>query len=812
MVQRPRPVGLSAERFQVRRWWRGALTALCSGLLACSGKITTEWPDAAMAPETDGAPAGESDGPVDHAVADAADAAASDSQASGDVTAPGDATPPPRDAGADEGTISPADAGDAAMDATGPDSGTQTRDASTDATGADSGPPDMGDAAPPSSSATAVGGNPAHTGSNLVPTLAPPLAAIWSFHPGIGVSATYPLIAAGRVYFVYSTGSPQTGAELTAVDEHTGATLWGPVDLASSILPTAAYDGEQVFTVDDSGMVRAFDAATGAPSWTHALGGFTPSGGPPTAYRGLVYVIEDNALIALDEVTGQVRWTAPLDAASAQVAAAVTDDGVFVSLGCESTYAFDRATGSVLWQHLPTCSGFGSTPVAYDGRLYVVEDDGIPEHTDVYDATNGGLIGSLPCFISPAFDNGRAYCNQRTPLVAFDLTTGLQTWTFSDDSQLNLAPFAAGGTVYVASDTGMMFGVDETTGTPTWSTEADRLGASTSTVGGEGILLTSLYGGGGVVAYAHVDLPDAGVVLGDGAVPTPFPLVPNEFPYDLALDATNLYWADGSEIGLAPKSGGSPTTLWTAPSSSTPPESVAVDATNVYFVVRGDGGGTPSTIMSVPIAGGSASTLASSPSLLTGPFVAGPSQVYWVDGAIESVPKTGGTVTTVLPGVEAGALAVDATNLYWSAIDGLHKMPLAGGSDTLLGIPFDPEPELLGPVAATALAVDGANVYYAMNSLAGPGSVGYIPIAGGTPTVLASGRIGDLMAIVIDDRNVYWVEGYGTIQQGAIAAVPKTGGQVTVLVTGLSDPMAVAADGTGVYLPDLARGISKIAE
>jgi hypothetical protein len=62
----------------------------------------------------------------------------------------------------------------------------------------------------------------------------------------------------------------------------------------------------------------------------------------------------------------------------------------------------------------------------------------------------------------------------------------------------------------------MMFGVDQATGAQVWSTEVDNLGASSLTVGGEGILLTQLYAGAGVVAYAHVDVPDAGVVPGDG--------------------------------------------------------------------------------------------------------------------------------------------------------------------------------------------------------------------------------------------------------------------------------------------------------
>jgi hypothetical protein len=164
------------------------------------------------------------------------------------------------------------------------------------------------------------------------------------------------------------------------------------------------------------------------------------------------------------------------------------------------------------------------------------------------------------------------------------------------------------------------------------------------------------------------------------------------------------------------------------------------------------------------------------------------------------------------PGVPAAALAVDASNLYWSASDGLHKLPLSGGLGTLLGVPANAEPMALGRGAAAAIAVDGTNVYYGMNSFAGPGSVGYVPIVGGPATVLASGRPGSVVAIAVDDRNVYWVEGEGTIQQGAIAAVPKTGGQVAVLVSGLSDPMSVAVDPSGVYFPNVGGAIGKIAK
>jgi hypothetical protein len=133
--------------------------------------------------------------------------------------------------------------------------------------------------------------------------------------------------------------------------------------------------------------------------------------------------------------------------------------------------------------------------------------------------------------------------------------------------------------------------------------------------------------------------------------------------------------------------------------------------------------------------------------------------------------------------------------LYWSAADGLYIAPLTGGSATKLA-----------STSAAALAADGTNVYYVAGSNAGPGVVGFVPLSGGSPTLLASGRIGSLVAVAVDDQNVYWIEGEGTIQRGAVAAVPKAGGQVTVLASGLSDPLAIAVDGSGIYFANTAGG------
>ena len=83
--------------------------------------------------------------------------------------------------------------------------------------------------------------------------------------------------------------------------------------------------------------------------------------------------------------------------------------------------------------------------------------------------------------------------------------------------------FAAGGMLYVASDTGMVFAVEEATGSLAWSTQADGLG-TLADGRGPGSAAHQLYASGGIVAYAHADVSDAGVVLGDGGASAPFDL------------------------------------------------------------------------------------------------------------------------------------------------------------------------------------------------------------------------------------------------------------------------------------------------
>jgi hypothetical protein len=78
-----------------------------------------------------------------------------------------------------------------------------------------------------------------------------------------------------------------------------------------------------------------------------------------------------------------------------------------------------------------------------------------------------------------------------------------------------------------------------------------------------------------------------------------------------------------------------------------------------------------------------------------------------------------------------------------------------------------------------------------------------VPVAGGTPVVLAATQRG-VVALAADDQNLYWVAGghaqYEALPpDGALMAVPLGGGDVTVLADAQDQPRFLAVDDELVY-------------
>jgi hypothetical protein len=195
------------------------------------------------------------------------------------------------------------------------------------------------------------------------------------------------------------------------------------------------------------------------------------------------------------------------------------------------------------------------------------------------------------------------------------------------------------------------------------------------------------------------------------------------------------------------------------------PGGVVVDGTNLYYV----GTGT-TTLSSVPLGGGSATSIASVPAGdLTRLIYVDSDAVYYNDGAtnVTSRQPKDGSAATVLAGSAGFEGVSDGVNFY-SAV-GLE----------LVAIPLD------GSASKTLVTWPG-NVFYS------------------APQQFAT-----------DGVRVYYIDpvcSSGSNMDCAIRSVPVGGGAVSTLCASLEAPLSIAATATGVYVVDGATLIKLAKE
>ncbi|MGA9654616.1 MAG: SUMF1/EgtB/PvdO family nonheme iron enzyme, partial [Polyangia bacterium] len=267
------------------------------------------------------------------------------------------------------------------------------------------------------------------------------------------------------------------------------------------------------------------------------------------------------------------------------------------------------------------------------------------------------------------------------------------------------------------------------------------------------------------------------------------------YPEGIVVDSTNVYWmaaGDGTVMKVS-KSGGAPTTIVSGLSADI--GTFAIDATSIYWNTFNSG-----TVMKVPIAGGIPTTLASGQNGPAG-ITVDATNVYWTnwhDGTVMKVPIVGGGIPTILASGQGQPqrIMVDAVNVYWTTEGGtVMKVPIicCVTPTTLASGQGDPN----------GIAIDPTSVYWANYST--PGSVGSVPIGGGTPTILASGQNSPYF-VAVDATSVYWVNwGDGTVMKTLIS-----GGTPTTLSSGQQNPATsgsdIAVDDTSVYWTSASSG------
>lgn len=186
-----------------------------------------------------------------------------------------------------------------------------------------------------------------------------------------------------------------------------------------------------------------------------------------------------------------------------------------------------------------------------------------------------------------------------------------------------------------------------------------------------------------------------------------------DYPHDIAVDGEYVYWdtfVPGGTIAKVPIDGGGKVTLATV-DTMTSPFAMTIDGANVYWTSHGSDTNTGS-VMKVPLAGGTITTLASGYDLPSA-IAVGNGAVFFMshgpDGAtLKKVGINGGAVSTVLADVWVQALASDATNLYLA-----KSRPRFG--TTIVVMPFSSAAtkvmaELDG--AVSQLAVDATTLFW----------------------------------------------------------------------------------------------------
>lgn len=232
------------------------------------------------------------------------------------------------------------------------------------------------------------------------------------------------------------------------------------------------------------------------------------------------------------------------------------------------------------------------------------------------------------------------------------------------------------------------------------------------------------------------------------------------------------------------------------------PQVLVVDATSVYWTNDNIG-----TVMKVPLGGGSPKTLVAGQSR---PFdlAVDSTNVYWAnydDGTLMTMALDGGSSTTLVSDQSSPivAIAIDATNVYWAnEFHSVGKVPLAGGTPTTLAS---------GDFHPLAIAIDAAHLYWTNIDSSGGVTVMKVPLGGGTVTTIASSplsakTLGErifqavlehperdaAMVIAIDATSIYWTSGV------AVMTVPLGGGTPTTLASGYR-AQAIAIDATSIY-------------
>ena len=305
----------------------------------------------------------------------------------------------------------------------------------------------------------------------------PSLTLAWKADVGAGYAS--PIVVGSRVY-MFSRQEPLE--VLQALDAGSGKSIWradypapfkapgGAARHGEGPKSTPAYADGKLFTLGASGILSAFDAASGKRLWQKPAPDVGPKYGTatsPLVERGLVIAHvgghDRGALTAFDVNTGAVRWAWDKDGPgyASPIAAELSGTRQIVTLSQDNLVGLDPGTGQVLWQQPFKTNLWVNvmTPLVYRDTVIVSGNEiGVQAFTV---AKRGG-----------AWTIERAWVNTEVP---FHLSN----------------PVLADGTLYGQSNksAGQFCAIDAATGRTLWKTQGREADSTAVARAGNVLLL-----------------------------------------------------------------------------------------------------------------------------------------------------------------------------------------------------------------------------------------------------------------------------------------------------------------------------------
>ena len=252
--------------------------------------------------------------------------------------------------------------------------------------------------------------------------------------------------------------------------------------------------GGKLFAVDTAGVVHAFDAATGAPAWTHRIEvdrnlEDVAFGGGATFFDGRVYAaIGTGDVVALDAQDGSQVWRVR-PAGPLRGSPTVAFNSVYVMTQDNQIHALRITDGSSIWEDSAATGQSGvfgvAAPAAGQGTVIagystgeVVAyryENGRNLWSDALSRTSiSTQVGTLTDVdADPIIDGGQVFAlGQGGRMAAYELTTGQRIW------ELTLAgistPSVAGEWIFTLTDDARLLAIARNTGRIRWITQLDR--------------------------------------------------------------------------------------------------------------------------------------------------------------------------------------------------------------------------------------------------------------------------------------------------------------------------------------------------